>query len=160
MDDDPAAAGRSQARIDLHQRLACARRGADQGFRWGFRSAALPSRWRSRGKDPVRWSRRECLAYRRSHHAAECRVGPAACQWHHRRRWRDRLAGTDASRRYSPCRKRGDGGVPSRSRPDRGLATIVSKTLNQRGDVLHPDRQAGRLSPACKLKGSFRSVQR
>lgn len=26
--------------------------------------------------------------------------------------------------------------VPSRLRPDRGLATIVSKTLNQRGDVL------------------------
>lgn len=26
--------------------------------------------------------------------------------------------------------------VPSRSRPDRGIATIVSKTLNQRGDVL------------------------
>lgn len=26
--------------------------------------------------------------------------------------------------------------VPSRSRPDRGIATIVSRTLNQRGDVL------------------------
>jgi len=26
--------------------------------------------------------------------------------------------------------------VPSRSRPDRGIATIVSKTLNQRGEVL------------------------
>lgn len=26
--------------------------------------------------------------------------------------------------------------VPSRSRPDRGMATIVSRTLNQRGDVL------------------------
>lgn len=26
--------------------------------------------------------------------------------------------------------------VPSRSRPDRGIVTIVSKTLNQRGDVL------------------------
>jgi acyl dehydratase len=26
--------------------------------------------------------------------------------------------------------------VPSRSRPDRGIVTIVSKTLNQRGDLL------------------------
>lgn len=26
--------------------------------------------------------------------------------------------------------------VPSRSRPDRGIATIVSRTLNQRGEVL------------------------
>lgn len=26
--------------------------------------------------------------------------------------------------------------VPSRSRPERGIATIVSRTLNQRGDVL------------------------
>lgn len=26
--------------------------------------------------------------------------------------------------------------VPSRSRPDRGIATIISNTLNQRGEVL------------------------